>query len=121
MKEFMKTTKFLTKKEFLNEKPDGQREEMEEAIKARETLSYTRMHTFRGAILCRGIHCEVEFLLRRKDQVFCSPACRLNYFTAARSIGLILLEKSKHDSSLKVIVDCLLEILKTSGQAEETE
>jgi len=92
-----------------------------QSSKTRKTPSQTSMHAFREPISCRGLGCEVEFLPKRKDQVFCSPGCRSEYFKIARGIGLILLEKSKHDSSLKVIVDCLLEILKTSGQAEETE
>jgi hypothetical protein len=92
-----------------------------QSSKTKKTPSQTRMHAFREPISCRGLGCEVEFLPKRKDQVFCSPVCRSEYFKIARGIGSILLEKSKSDSRLKVIVDGLLEILKTSGQSEETE
>ena len=85
-----------------------------QSSKARETSPQTRMHAFREPISCRGLGCEVQFLPKRKDQVFCSSGCRSEYFDTARGIGLILLERSKVDSRLKVIVDGLLEILKTS-------
>lgn len=85
-----------------------------QSSKTKKTPSQTRVHAFREPILCRGIDCKVQLLQKRKDQVFCSPGCRSEYFKVARGIGLILLEKSKCDSRLKVIVDDLLEILKTS-------
>jgi hypothetical protein len=43
----------------------------------------------------------------------------LNYFSIARGIGVILLEKSESDSRLKALVEHLLKILKTSGQIEK--
>jgi len=80
--------------------------------KMEETTLQTRMHAFRKPIPCRGIDCRFEFSPKRRKQVFCSPACRLKYFDTARAIGLILLERSKDDSRLKVIVDGLLDTLK---------
>jgi hypothetical protein len=75
----------------------------------------TRMHAFRKVFSCRGIYCNTSFSPKRKDQVFCSPTCRAKYFSVARAMGLILLEKSKTDQKLKVIADGLLEILKASN------
>ena|SRR3972149_7344709 len=92
-----------------------------QSSKTGETSPQARVHAFRELILCRGLGCKVEFLAKRKDQVFCSLVCKSKYFKVARGIGVILLEKSRCDSSLKVIVDCLLEILKTSGQTEGAE
>lgn len=83
-----------------------------QSSKTKETPSQTRMHASRGPIPCRGLGCEVQFFPKRKDQVFCSPICKSEYYKVARGIGLILLEKSKCDSSLKIVVDGLLEILK---------
>ncbi len=82
---------------------------------ARKPSPQTRMHTSREPISCRGLSCKVHFAPKRKDQVFCSPGCRSEYFKIARGIGLILLEKSKCDASLKVVADGLLEILKKAG------
>ena len=89
-----------------------------QSSKTRKTPSQTSMHAFKRPTPCRGIACKVEFLPIRKTQVFCSARCRVKYFAIARSFGVTLLEKSKCDSRLKVIVDDLLEILKTSGQTE---
>jgi hypothetical protein len=83
-----------------------------QSSKTKETPSQTRMHAFREPISCRGLDCEVQFLPKRKDQVFCSPGCRSEYFKIARGIGSILLERSKDDSRLNAIVDGLLDALK---------
>jgi len=80
--------------------------------KTEEAFLQTSVHAFREPISCRGIDCRVEFSPKRRKQVFCSRACRLKYFDTARAIGLILLERSKDDSRLKVIVDGLLDSLK---------
>lgn len=86
-----------------------------QSSKTRETSAQTRVHAFREPISCRGLGCEVEFIPKRKDQVFCSPVCSSQYYKVARGIGVVLLERSKHDSKLKVIADGLLELLKNPG------
>ncbi len=78
----------------------------------REICPDTREHASRDPILCKGINCGVEFLPKRKDQVFCSSDCRSEYFKVARGIGVILLTQSQHDTRMKVIVDGLLDALK---------
>lgn len=87
-------------------------------IRAKETSPQTSVRASREPISCRGLGCKAQFPPKRKDQVFCSPVCSSEYYKVARGIGSILLEKSKCDSRLKVIVDDLLENLKTSGQTE---
>ena len=86
-----------------------------QSSKTKKTPSQTRMHAFREPILCRGLGCKAQFPPKRKDQVFCSPVCSSEYYKVARGIGSILLEKSKCDSRLKVVVDGLLEILRNPG------
>ena len=62
-------------------------------------------------ILCRGINCEVEFLPRKKDQVFCSAYCRQEYFRIARGIGVVLLEGSRDNEDMKSFIYSLISIL----------
>lgn len=91
---------------------------LESSPKMRKDPSQRSVHTFREPISCRGVDCGTQFYPKRKDQVFCSPACRLKYFNVARAIGLIFLEKCKADASLKVMVDGLLKILRNPDEAE---
>ena len=67
----------------------------------------TCVHSFSPMIPCRGVDCQVEFLPTRKDQIFCSPGCRVNFFKVARSLGAILLIQSEKDMDLKSVVDRL--------------
>lgn len=72
--------------------------------------SQKRMHAFKEHILCMGIGCKEEFLPERKDQVFCSPNCRLKFFTMARKLGVALLKESRIDPELKLVADRLLNL-----------
>jgi len=65
------------------------------------------VHASKRAVLCRGIGCKVKFIPVRRNQVFCSPACRIKYFATARTLGVMILEKSGHSPELKTIVDKL--------------
>jgi hypothetical protein len=65
------------------------------------------VHTYKRAI-CKGVACQVEFPKKRKDQVFCSSQCRLNYFNIARGLGTALLEKSRCNPGLKAIINSLI-------------
>ncbi len=82
--------------------------------KAREIITrggkgpQTRVHAFRRVILCRGIDCDIEFVPKRRDQVFCSGICRARYFEVARFLGTRILEESRHDPELSAIIDRLL-------------
>lgn len=86
-----------------------------QSLNTEETSLQTSVHAIREPILCRGLGCEVRFSPKRKDQVFCSPGCRSEYFKIARGIGSILLGRSKDDSRLKVVADDLLEFLRNPG------
>jgi hypothetical protein len=59
-------------------------------------------------ILCSGIDCTTAFQPKRKDQAFCSPHCRMKYFSTARNLGVILLEESRYNPELKLIANRLL-------------
>lgn len=67
---------------------------------------------FQGANFMQGDRLQGSISSETKDQVFCSPGCRSEYFKVARGIGVALLERSKRDSKLRVIVDGLLDALK---------
>ena len=58
----------------------------------RKNPSQIRVHSFKRPILCRGIGCKTEFIPIRRDQGFCSPACKSKYFAIARKLGMILME-----------------------------
>lgn len=51
------------------------------------------VHAFSEARLCQCPGCNEEFYIKRKNQRFCSPECRQEYFMLARQIGEASLEK----------------------------
>ena len=59
----------------------------------------------------QGIGCKVWFVPKRKDQVFCSPVCR----KVARGFGVILMERSEHNSRLRVIIDGVIKSSQNAG------
>lgn len=68
----------------------------------------TRVHAFKEPIPCRGIACNVEFQPIRRDQDFCSPYCRVKYFSMARGLGSILLERARREKRYQNIVNAFL-------------
>jgi hypothetical protein len=80
----------------------------EESYRYRGKKWQTRVHSFKGAISCRGIGCNIQFVPKRKDQVFCSGVCRRKYFEVARFLGKRILEKRNHDPKLLLMIERLL-------------
>jgi len=74
----------------------------------RKNPSQTRVHSFSGAIECRGVGCKIVFQPIRKDQGFCSRTCRVKYFSLARSLGSILLERARREKRYQNIVNGFL-------------
>lgn len=48
-----------------------------------------------GLRRCKFVPCSVEFMPRRKDQVFHSPACKTKYTMAAYEAGLKVIERKR--------------------------
>ena len=86
------------------------------SFKIRKNPDQISVHAPWKQVLCKWIACKIEFTPKRKGQVFCSSNCRLKYFKIARSLGVMLLEKSKSSPMLKVIVDRFLR--EGMGEAE---
>jgi hypothetical protein len=85
-------------------------------IGGRKNLSQTTVHASRVPILCKGFDCRNKFIAKRRNQVFCSPKCRLSYFATARKIGIILLEMMDYNPRLRVAIHKLLKVLRDLGE-----
>lgn len=75
---------------------------------AKKNPSHKPVHASRGQKVCKGFGCRNSFAPKRKNQLFCSSKCRLNYFGVARNLGVMFLENSEFGPGLTAAINNLI-------------